>query len=214
MKAAAMAVLFLLVASSAVFPANVEIVLKDGYLLEGIAVELRGDVYYLQQARQGQLLVPAKLVREVRTFAPPDAAPGAVMPAPEPAESEVEPETESAAHEPVVTPDVSEPPPSPAVPSPFDVGLASWYGMPFHGKKTASGETFDMHALTAAHSTLPFGTLVRVTSLENGRHVNVRITDRVPRGQRVAINLSKAGAEELQMLDRGVARVRLSIVEQ
>ncbi len=211
MKPAGAAVLFFLVASSVVFSANVEIVLKDGYLLEGTEVELRGDLYYLQQAREGLLVVPAKLVREVRTpdSHPLDAAPEPVMP--EPATEIVD----SAVDEPDAAPDVPEPPPVPAeATQAYEMGFASWYGLAFHGKKTASGETFDMNALTAAHSSLPFGTLVRVTSLENGRHVNVRITDRVPRRQRVAINLSRASAEELLMLDRGVTRVRLSIVEQ
>ncbi len=62
-------------------------------------------------------------------------------------------------------------------------GLAVWYGPGFHGKKTASGEVYDMHALTAAHPSLPFGTRVRVTNLKNGRSVVVRINDRGPSGE-------------------------------
>ncbi|WP_251834828.1 septal ring lytic transglycosylase RlpA family protein [Serpens gallinarum] len=88
-------------------------------------------------------------------------------------------------------------------------GKASWYGKRFHGKKTASGEPFNQHALTAAHRSLPFGTLVRVTNLANKRSVVVRINDRGPYvGSRV-IDVSRKAAEKLGMLDRGVAPVRL-----
>jgi len=91
-------------------------------------------------------------------------------------------------------------------------GLASWYGKPYHGRITASGERYDMHQLTAAHRTLPFGTLVRVTNLENGRDVKVRITDRGPFVKGRIIDLSYAAAKRLGMVDAGVVRVRLRIV--
>lgn len=95
----------------------------------------------------------------------------------------------------------------------FQRGGASWYGPGFHGRLTASGERYDMHALTAAHRTLPFGTLVRVHSLINGRKVDVRITDRGPFISSRVIDLSRAAAEELGMLGLGFKEVVLSIPE-
>ncbi len=88
-------------------------------------------------------------------------------------------------------------------------GKASWYGKRFHGKKTASGEPFNQHALTAAHRSLPFGTLVRVTNLSNKRSVVVRINDRGPYAHSRVIDVSRKAAEKLGMLDHGVAPVRL-----
>lgn len=82
-------------------------------------------------------------------------------------------------------------------------GIASWYGQRFHGRRTASGETYDMHALTAAHPTLPFGTVVRVRSLVNGREVEVRINDRGPYIHRRIIDLSRAAAQALGLLEAG-----------
>src|SRR5690554_5765255 len=79
-------------------------------------------------------------------------------------------------------------------------GRASWYGERFHGRKTASGETYDMHALTAAHKTLPFGTMVRVTDIESRKSVVVRITDRGPFAKGRVIDLSFAAAGELDMI--------------
>lgn len=91
-------------------------------------------------------------------------------------------------------------------------GLASWYGPGFHGNLSANGEIFDQNALTAAHTELPFGTRVRVTNLDNGRSVVVRINDRGPYiGNRI-IDLSAAAAEVIGMLDSGVARVSLEIL--
>ena len=89
-------------------------------------------------------------------------------------------------------------------------GIASWYGPGFHGRQTASGERFDMHALTAAHPTLPFGTMVEVTSLDSGRSVRVRVNDRGPFLKNRAIDLSYAAALELGMVGPGTARVRIS----
>jgi len=82
-------------------------------------------------------------------------------------------------------------------------GLASWYGPRFHGRRTASGERYDMHALTAAHPSLPFGTVVRVRSLVNGREVEVRINDRGPHVKRRVIDLSRAAAQALGLLEAG-----------
>jgi rare lipoprotein A len=98
------------------------------------------------------------------------------------------------------------------------IGLASYYGPGFHGEKTASGEVFDQNALSAAHRSLPFGTVVRVTNLENGRQVQVRITDRGPYGKNhrkgTIIDLSKAAARRLRFLRDGLVRVRVEIIRR
>ena len=92
------------------------------------------------------------------------------------------------------------------------VGIASYYAHGHQGRRTASGEGFDMDAMTAAHRTLPFGTRVRVTNLGNGRRAVVRINDRGPfKGKRI-IDLSYAAARELGMVGAGTARVRLEVV--
>jgi rare lipoprotein A len=92
-------------------------------------------------------------------------------------------------------------------------GVASYYGDRFDGRRTASGVRFDMDALTAAHRTLEFGTRVTVTNKANGRSVDVVINDRGPFSRGRTIDLSKAAAREIGMLGRGVAPVRLEIVE-
>lgn len=99
------------------------------------------------------------------------------------------------------------------VPREFQRGTASWYGPRFNGRRTASGERFDMREFTAAHRTLPFGTLVRVHSLVNGRDVDVRITDRGPYAGNRIIDLSRAAAEELGMLGMGFKEVVLMVPE-
>jgi rare lipoprotein A len=91
-------------------------------------------------------------------------------------------------------------------------GTASWYGPKFNGRPTASGERYDMRSLTAAHPTLPFGTLVQVTNLANSRQVVVRINDRGPFAHRRIIDLSYAAARELQIVGPGTARVELALV--
>ena len=95
----------------------------------------------------------------------------------------------------------------------FERGAASWYGPGFHGRLTASGERYDMHAFTAAHRTLPFGTMVRVHSLVNGRDVDLRITDRGPFSRNRIIDVSRAAAAELGMLGLGFKEVVLLVPE-
>lgn len=93
-------------------------------------------------------------------------------------------------------------------------GIASWYGSVFDGRKTASGETFDMYAMTACHPTLPFGSLVKVVNLRNRKSVVVRITDRGDLGSSNGriIDLSYGAAEKLQMTQSGLARVSLEVL--
>ena len=91
-------------------------------------------------------------------------------------------------------------------------GLASWYGPGFHGKKTANGERYDMYALTAAHRTLPLGSVVVVHSLTSARHVTVRINDRGPFAKGRILDLSLAGAQALGMTGNGTDQVELRVV--
>jgi rare lipoprotein A len=92
-------------------------------------------------------------------------------------------------------------------------GMASWYGGKFHGRLTSSGEIFDTNDKTAAHLTLPFGTIVRVTNLSNGFSTVVKINDRGPFVEGRIIDLSRAAAEELGMLTQGVAPVSIEVIE-
>ncbi len=92
-------------------------------------------------------------------------------------------------------------------------GMASWYGPGFDGARTASGERFNQFALTAAHKTLPFGTMVRVTNLNNGRSVLVRINDRGPFTPGRSIDLSRGAAEVIGLVSSGVASVRMEVLE-
>ena len=93
-----------------------------------------------------------------------------------------------------------------------EIGIASWYGEEFQGSQTANGETYDLNGLTAAHPTLPFGTKVRVTNLDNSKKILLRINDRGPRfGQRL-IDVSWAAAKRLGFVGRGTTRVRVEVV--
>jgi len=95
-----------------------------------------------------------------------------------------------------------------------ETGQASRYGKAHHGQHTASGERFDMHALTAAHRTLPFGTIVRVTDLRSGRSVKLRINDRGPFHRDRIIDLSCEAARKLGFVARGTARVEITVVDR
>ncbi len=91
-------------------------------------------------------------------------------------------------------------------------GTASWYGGKFHGRKTANGEIFDMHQMTAAHPTLPLPVIAKVTNLSNGRTIKVRINDRGPFAHGRLIDLSRAAAQELGFIKEGVAKVRVQVI--
>ena len=93
-------------------------------------------------------------------------------------------------------------------------GIASWYGPGFHGELTANGEVYDQKAMTAAHKTLPIPSLVRVKNLENGKEVIVRINDRGPFAKGRIIDLSEAAATQLDMTDKGTARVHISVLSE
>ena len=103
-----------------------------------------------------------------------------------------------------------------AAPPRVQVGLASWYGPGFHGDKTASGEIFDQREMVAAHRSLPLGTVVRVTNLENGRGVVLRVIDRGPYGRNyrkgTIIDVSRGAAQRLDFVRDGLVKVRLEVV--
>jgi len=92
-------------------------------------------------------------------------------------------------------------------------GVASYYAHDFHGRKTANGETYDMYAMTAAHKTFPFGTVVRVHNLSNGKYAVVRINDRGPFVEGRIIDLSLGAAQKVGMIESGTARVRLEVLQ-
>ena len=101
----------------------------------------------------------------------------------------------------------------PAVPGEYvEEGVASWYGIPFDGHRTSNGEIYDMHQFTAAHKTLPFGAIVRVTNLRNGRQTEVRINDRGPFVADRVIDLSLSAAQAIDMVGPGTAPVRLEMI--
>ncbi|HEU4684753.1 MAG TPA: septal ring lytic transglycosylase RlpA family protein [Nitrospira sp.] len=91
-------------------------------------------------------------------------------------------------------------------------GVASWYGPGFHGNKTANGERYDMHRLTAAHRTLPLGSIAIVRSLTSGRHITVRINDRGPFAKNRILDLSLSGAQALGMIGNGTDQVEIRVV--
>lgn len=111
----------------------------------------------------------------------------------------------------------SAPPPAverqPAVPGEYvEEGVASWYGIPFDGHRTSNGEIYDMHQFTAAHRTLPFGAVIRVTNLSNGKQTEVRINDRGPFVANRVIDLSLSAAQAIGMVGPGTAKVRLEMI--
>jgi len=166
--------------------------------------------------RTSKITVPLSLlVALVTSGCAPKRTTANVPPAPQPAPSNTTPPNTKPPR--AVPPNAGQPNKNnklgPIAPGGYaEQGIASWYGLPFHGRQAANGEIYDMHKFTAAHRTLPFNTVVRVTSLVNGEHVDVRITDRGPFvGDRV-IDLSLAAASAIDMVGSGTARVRLEIV--
>jgi rare lipoprotein A len=93
-------------------------------------------------------------------------------------------------------------------------GIASWYGVPYNGRRSASGEIYDMEKLTAAHRSLPFDTWVEVTNLSNNKRVDVRITDRGPFVNGRIIDLSLAAAREIDLVTAGIVRVRIKVIKK
>ena len=103
---------------------------------------------------------------------------------------------------------------APAARGSSEIAIASWYGREFHGRRTASGEVFDQHGLSAAHPTLPLGTRIVVTNLENGKSVEVRVNDRGPFAKGRILDLSHAAAEGIGLLDHGTAQVLVESIDE
>ena len=136
-------------------------------------------------------------------------------PAPSPPLAASEPATESSKHGATASPSAPKHAKTPAAPAPAgytEDGNASWYGQPFNGRRASNGEIYDMYKLTAAHRTLPFDTVVRVTNLNNGKSTTVRITDRGPFVENRIIDLSFAAAREIESVGPGVVPVRLEVL--
>ncbi|MBE6467844.1 MAG: septal ring lytic transglycosylase RlpA family protein [Alphaproteobacteria bacterium] len=95
-----------------------------------------------------------------------------------------------------------------------EVGTASWYGKDFHAKRTANGEKYDMYSLTAAHRTLPLPTIVKVTNLENGRSLVLRVNDRGPYAKNRIIDVSKRASQLLGFYTQGTTKVRVEVMEK
>lgn len=102
--------------------------------------------------------------------------------------------------------------PADAKPILVETGLASWYGAPYHNRRGSNGELYDMHAMTAAHRTLPLGSIVRVTNVKTGRSALVRITDRGPFVEGRVLDLSQAAAQKVDVWQAGVAMVRIEVM--
>jgi rare lipoprotein A len=154
-------------------------------------------------ARAHRLLVIPVLLAGLAACAPRAAKPDAPAPAPAPATARR------------TTPKPpAKPPATPAPKGYLGEGIASFYGPGLHGRPTANGERFNQNAMTAAHRKLSFGTCVRVVNLTNGRQVRVRVNDRGPYVEGRIIDVSRAAAVKLDMLEKGVARVRLYRCEE
>ncbi len=125
---------------------------------------------------------------------------------------------------PVIVPPPAPQPPAPTIVEPpattapnapgiyVEEGIASWYGVPFHGRRAANGEIFDMNTLVAAHRTMPFGSILRVTNLNNGRQVEVRVIDRGPFVKDRVLDVARAAAIALDMIGTGTAPVRIELL--
>ncbi|HUC42354.1 MAG TPA: septal ring lytic transglycosylase RlpA family protein [Candidatus Micrarchaeaceae archaeon] len=142
---------------------------------------------------------------------PATVRPPASTPVPQPAQP-----PPGAPSQPGVSPPSGAPPAierQPAVPGEYvEEGVASWYGVPFEGHRTSNGEIYNMHEFTAAHRTLPFNTVVRVTNLRNGKQTEVRINDRGPFVANRIIDLSLSAAQAIDMVGTGTAQVRLEVM--
>jgi rare lipoprotein A len=141
---------------------------------------------------------------------PPAASPDTIESARRSADAEPAPTPATPPATPL--PKRSKPSQSPAPAGYLEEGNASWYGVPFNGRRASNGEIYDMYKLTAAHRTLPFETVVRVTNLNNGKSTTVRITDRGPFVENRIIDLSLAAAREIESIGPGVVPVRVEVL--
>lgn len=148
----------------------------------------------------------------VNVPSPPEPETESVPTTPEPTASI--PITKEKASPPAENADLAEPIlPANAKPLAAEIGLASWYGPPYHNRRGSNGKVYNMHAMTAAHRTYPLGSIVRVTNVKTGAHALVRITDRGPFIRGRVIDLSLAAAEKLDVKRAGVAKVKVELMQ-
>jgi rare lipoprotein A len=136
-----------------------------------------------------------------------------VPPAPSVSSPEQRPSEESSEGKASEAPSVSEEISPGTKPLLIETGIASWYGAPYHNRRGSNGEVYDMHAMTAAHRTLPLGSIVRVTCIENGESAVVRITDRGPFIEGRIVDLSQAAALKIGLVRKGTAQVRIEVLK-
>jgi rare lipoprotein A len=152
--------------------------------------------------------------KAARVTVPPPPPPETTTEAPAPPASASIPTTTEKPRKPLEEPDLAEPTlPADTKPIATEVGLASWYGPPYHNRRGSNGEIYNMHAMTAAHRTYPLGSIVRVTNEKTGSTALVRITDRGPFIRGRVIDLSLAAAEKLDVKKVGVAKVKVELMQ-
>jgi rare lipoprotein A len=153
--------------------------------------------------------------KQVRVDVPPPPPPEAMTPEPSETQPTAKPSTAESTPPPhVEDADLAEPTiPIDSKPISSEAGLASWYGPPYHNRRGSNGEVYNMHAMTAAHRTLPLGSIVRVTNLKTGHTALVRITDRGPFIPGRIIDLSLAAAHKLDVWQPGTAEVKVELME-
>ena len=156
--------------------------------------------------------------KQAHVSVPPPPPPSTTTtPSAEPAQPEPNPPTENEAPAPAKSEeaaDLAEPAlPPDATPITTETGLASWYGPPYHNRRGSNGEVYNMHAMTAAHKTLPLGSIVRVTNVKTGATALVRITDRGPFIPGRVIDLSLAAAKKLDVWQPGIAQVKVELMQ-
>ena len=175
-------------------PLNTSLFDRGGaWILMGIVISLGQGCSVTSDAPHERIAAPALLIPADNLHVAEQQADTPPIEAPSPRLSPVSPET---------------PPPARFI----ETGVASWYGAKHHGKRTASGEVFNQKKFTAAHPSLPLGSIVKVTNLENGKSVDLRINDRGPYGRGRIIDISRAAATVLGMVGAGVARVRVELI--
>jgi rare lipoprotein A len=126
----------------------------------------------------------------------------------------LEPSAKTPEIPPAPVPEIGSPPIAPdAQPIAVETGLASWYGAPYHSRRSSNGQVYDMNAMTAAHRTLPLGSIVRVTNVKTGHAAVVRITDRGPFVPGRVVDLSLAAAKKADVWQPGIARVRVEVLQ-
>jgi len=171
-------------------------------VLVGVAALFLGACGHPKQAR---VEVPPPPTAEPKAEEPPAAIPSPGNPTPPPSKTAPKANPDADLAEPVI--------PSNAKPLETEIGLASWYGPPYHNRRGSNGEVYNMHAMTAAHRTFPLGSIARVTNVKTGNSALVRITDRGPFIPGRIVDLSLAAAHKVDVWQPGVAEVKVELMQ-